>query len=274
MHLLSMRVLHFSFLSLSLMMMLVFVLFWLLVWVETTPAAVGTAASSSSSGAGAKKKKKNKRSNKKVSLCGNGSDDDEEVESEEQLLLRQQQRKPASTAFHDSLDGLSAKSIAGDGSSARSSLSQQNGDDSECGSENVDETDENNDADYFSSESDEEESNSYKPGGYHPVQAGQVYKSRFQVLEKLGWGHFSTVWKCLDKDTGEIVAMKVQKSARHYTEAARDEIELLECTVKAAKQENTIDSIKVVRLIDSFDHVGPHGVRTCFSLLYTYGLLH
>lgn len=90
-----------------------------------------------------------------------------------------------------------------------------------------------------------------------------MYNSRFEVLEKLGWGHFSTVWKCLDRSTGQIVAMKVQKSARHYSEAARDEIDLLKCTVNAAQDQE----IKVVRLIDSFDHSGPHGKRTWLLLL-------
>lgn len=89
-----------------------------------------------------------------------------------------------------------------------------------------------------------------------------MYKSRFVVLEKLGWGHFSTVWQCRDLATDEIVAMKVQKSARHYTEAAQDEIELLQCTVKAATASQSLETIKVVRLIDSFEHAGPHGRRT------------
>lgn len=101
-----------------------------------------------------------------------------------------------------------------------------------------------------------------------------MYNGRFEVLDKLGWGHFSTVWKCRDLKTGDIVAMKVQKSARHYTEAARDEIELLECAEVAAKKEEeatkesgeekqNVDTSHVVRLVDSFDHVGPNGTHVC-----------
>ena len=44
-----------------------------------------------------------------------------------------------------------------------------------------------------------------------------MYHDRYKVLSKLGWGHFSTVWKCLDLDTGYPVAMKVHKSAATYT---------------------------------------------------------
>ena len=35
-------------------------------------------------------------------------------------------------------------------------------------------------------------------GGYHPVKIGDIFHSRYQVLRKLGWGHFSTVWLCWD----------------------------------------------------------------------------
>uniref|UniRef100_M4B4C6 non-specific serine/threonine protein kinase n=1 Tax=Hyaloperonospora arabidopsidis (strain Emoy2) TaxID=559515 RepID=M4B4C6_HYAAE len=129
--------------------------------------------------------------------------------------------------------------------------------------------DEDGEEDEYSSESEDEGESGYKPGGYHRVEVGEVYNSRFQVLEKLGWGHFSTVWKCVDRQTGATVALKVQKSARHYTDAARDEIELLEGTVRAAKatqSESTIEQqevIKVVRLIDSFEHKGPNGLHVC-----------
>jgi hypothetical protein len=36
-------------------------------------------------------------------------------------------------------------------------------------------------------------------GGYHPVSIGDVFKSRYTVESKLGWGHFSTVWLALDR---------------------------------------------------------------------------
>ncbi|CAK5116986.1 unnamed protein product [Aphanomyces euteiches] len=114
-----------------------------------------------------------------------------------------------------------------------------------------------------SSESEEEEETSYKTGGYHRVQVGDVFNQRFTVLEKLGWGHFSTVWRCRDAETGNQVAMKVQKSASHYMEAARDEVELLECVNKAASR--TGIAPRIVKLIASFEHTGPHGVRTRLS---------
>ena len=78
------------------------------------------------------------------------------------------------------------------------------------------------------SNSDDEGTEGYRKGGYHPVKIGEAFKDgRYVVRRKLGWGHFSTCWLCDDLETGATVALKVQKSASHYSEAARDEIEIL-----------------------------------------------
>ena len=74
-----------------------------------------------------------------------------------------------------------------------------------------------------------------------------------QVIAKLGWGHFSTVWlvqliastnsnnsnsnnnsDVQNASAGNFFAMKIQKSAAHYTDAAFDEIELLSDAAKHA----------------------------------------
>merc|ERR1711974_322412 len=84
-------------------------------------------------------------------------------------------------------------------------------------------------SDYHSSEDEIEENEidegkgGYRKGGYHPVTIGEWYKHRYQIKKKLGWGHFSTVWLALDSKTGDYVALKIVKSAPHYTEAAMDE---------------------------------------------------
>ena len=39
---------------------------------------------------------------------------------------------------------------------------------------------------------------SYHPGGYHPVNVGDKFNDRYQVIRKLGYGSFSTVWLATD----------------------------------------------------------------------------
>ena len=109
---------------------------------------------------------------------------------------------------------------------------------------------------------DEEDSEDYCKGGYHPVQVGEQYKDgKYTVVRKLGWGHFSTVWLSKDNTTGKHVALKVVRSAAHYTETALDEIKLLNKVVEANKDHP--GRRHVVSLLDSFNHKGPHGMHVC-----------
>lgn len=55
---------------------------------------------------------------------------------------------------------------------------------------------------------------------------------RYIIVQKLGWGHFSTVWLARDLQFNTFVALKVQKSASHYSEAAYDEVEILDVIAK------------------------------------------
>jgi serine/threonine-protein kinase SRPK3 len=109
---------------------------------------------------------------------------------------------------------------------------------------------------------DEEDSEDYCKGGYHPVQVGEQYKEgKYTIVRKLGWGHFSTVWLSKDNVTGKHVALKVVRSAAHYTETALDEIKLLNKVVGANKDHP--GRAHVVSLLDSFTHKGPNGNHVC-----------
>lgn len=109
---------------------------------------------------------------------------------------------------------------------------------------------------------DEEDSEDYCKGGYHPVTVGENFKEgRYTIVRKLGWGHFSTVWLSKDNVTSKHVALKVVRSAAHYTETAIDEIKLLNKIV-AAKPHHP-GKKHVVSLLDSFEHKGPNGTHVC-----------
>ncbi len=44
----------------------------------------------------------------------------------------------------------------------------------------------------------EEKLKFYEPEQYYPVHIGEVVKSRYEVVGKLGYGAYSTVWLCRD----------------------------------------------------------------------------
>lgn len=43
-------------------------------------------------------------------------------------------------------------------------------------------------------DNDVEELDDYNKDGYHPGHVGEIIDSKYVILKKLGWGHFSTVW--------------------------------------------------------------------------------
>lgn len=49
-----------------------------------------------------------------------------------------------------------------------------------------------------SEDDEQEDSKDYCKGGYHHVNIGDMLNGRYKILRKVGWGHFSTVWLCLD----------------------------------------------------------------------------
>ncbi|TGZ62108.1 hypothetical protein CRM22_007624 [Opisthorchis felineus] len=112
-----------------------------------------------------------------------------------------------------------------------------------------------------SDDDEQEDPRDYCKGGYHPVKIGQVYNGRYHVVRKLGWGHFSTVWLCWDLNIKRFVAMKVVKSALHYTETAIDEIKLLTCVRESAPEDPFRD--KTVQLLDDFRVSGVNGQHVC-----------
>ncbi|TNN07963.1 SRSF protein kinase 2 [Schistosoma japonicum] len=112
-----------------------------------------------------------------------------------------------------------------------------------------------------SDDDEQEDPRDYCKGGYHPVKIGQVYNSRYHVVRKLGWGHFSTVWLCWDLCSKRFVAMKVVKSALHYTETALDEIKLLSCVRESAPDDPFRN--KTVQLLDDFRVSGVNGNHVC-----------
>ncbi|XP_051806024.1 SRSF protein kinase 3 [Acanthochromis polyacanthus] len=115
-----------------------------------------------------------------------------------------------------------------------------------------------------SDDEEQEDPSDYCKGGYYPVKIGDLFNGRYHVVRKLGWGHFSTVWLCWDLQKKRFVALKVVKSAPHYTETALDEIKLLRCVRDSDPSDPYRETI--VQLIDDFKISGVNGVHVCMVL--------
>ncbi|KAJ3603044.1 hypothetical protein NHX12_030788 [Muraenolepis orangiensis] len=112
-----------------------------------------------------------------------------------------------------------------------------------------------------SDEEEQEDPNDYCRGGYHHVKISDLFNGRYHVIRKLGWGHFSTVWLAWDIQGKRFVAMKVVKSAEHYTETALDEIKLLKSVRNTDPSDPSRE--KVVQLLDDFKISGMNGTHVC-----------
>ncbi|XP_056131485.1 SRSF protein kinase 3 [Lampris incognitus] len=115
-----------------------------------------------------------------------------------------------------------------------------------------------------SDDEEQEDPTDYCKGGYYPVKIGDLFNGRYHVVRKLGWGHFSTVWLCWDLQKKRFVALKVVKSAPHYTETALDEIKLLRCVRDSDPSDPHRETI--VQLIEDFKISGINGVHVCMVL--------
>jgi serine/threonine-protein kinase SRPK3 len=84
---------------------------------------------------------------------------------------------------------------------------------------------------------DVEDIDRYRPGGFHPVIAGDVIGDRFEVIHKLGHGGFGTVWLCYDSLEDKWRAVKVVAAShsdkdspelsvlKHFEDVTDDELE-------------------------------------------------
>merc|ERR1719204_554304 len=119
-------------------------------------------------------------------------------------------------------------------------------------------------AEWFDGDEDSD-SKAYGAGGYLRVRIGDKLHNRYVIESKLGWGHFSTVWLATDlmapsASSRRFVALKIQKSAPHYLDAAKDEVQLL----NAAKRKSNAEENYVAQMFDSFIVSASNGKHVVF----------
>ncbi|PWY88291.1 protein kinase [Aspergillus heteromorphus CBS 117.55] len=99
----------------------------------------------------------------------------------------------------------------------------------------------------------------YQPGGYHPTHIGDQHcNGRYEVVHKLGWGSYSTVWLARDHKESRYVALKiiVASSSENCSEGR------ILRGLAAGKADHPGKSF-VSSLLDEFFIDGPNGRHLC-----------
>ncbi|RDA96126.1 hypothetical protein CP533_1750 [Ophiocordyceps camponoti-saundersi (nom. inval.)] len=102
----------------------------------------------------------------------------------------------------------------------------------------------------------------YCPGGYHPVRIGDVFDNgKYQVINKLGYGVYSTVWLACNLETKRYVALKIL-TADSFGDG-NDTFELDILMQLKAQIASSPGAAHILGLLDKFEHRGPNGNHVC-----------
>ncbi|KAM4055869.1 kinase [Hirsutella rhossiliensis] len=98
----------------------------------------------------------------------------------------------------------------------------------------------------------------YTKCGYHPIESGNVLHDRYDIVGKLGYGGWSTVWLARDSRQKQYVALKVG-----IADFLPHEIEALHELEPSSPPANGSDAIP--RILDEFRVRGPNGSHLCYT---------
>jgi serine/threonine-protein kinase PRP4 len=90
------------------------------------------------------------------------------------------------------------------------------------------------------------------PEGYYMTIPGELFESRYHVLQNLGRGMFSSVVRATDTTTNKLVAIKIVRNNDTMRKAGIKEIEIL----KDLAANDPEDKKHIIRLERSFEHKG------------------
>ncbi|KAJ5717692.1 hypothetical protein N7488_003338 [Penicillium malachiteum] len=101
----------------------------------------------------------------------------------------------------------------------------------------------------------------YRPGGYHPTMIGELLHDRYQIVDKLGFGGYSTVWLARDTHLKRYVALKVNTAGR-----LSREIEVLKALAATTSSSHCGYGL-LSTVLDEFEVQGPNGKHSCHTVL-------
>ena len=116
----------------------------------------------------------------------------------------------------------------------------------------------------------------YEPGGYHPVMIDDLLHNRYRIVDKMGYGGYSTIWLARDETLKRYVAIKIGTSSPSFPQR---EIEVLRALHSSgsnlhAHTGSAMGSCTALpSVLDAFDIDGPNGTHACYTLAPAQGSL-
>ena len=85
--------------------------------------------------------------------------------------------------------------------------------------------------------------------------------SKYVVLKKLGWGHFSTVWLAFNISDKKLYALKIMRSNPRYEKVGFDEQEMIRVIMENQGHERWMKGCEnyCVQMFDWFFHHATNG---------------
>lgn len=108
----------------------------------------------------------------------------------------------------------------------------------------------------------------YDSGGYHPVMIGDNLHSRYSIVDKLGYGGYSTTWLARDSHTSRYVVVKVCVPS-----SSPNEIKILRDLSAPTSTPSSKGCDLITTLLDEFEIKGPNGMHPCYTMVPAQGNL-
>ncbi|KAH6632976.1 kinase-like domain-containing protein [Boeremia exigua] len=113
----------------------------------------------------------------------------------------------------------------------------------------------------------------YEPGGYHPVMIDDILHKRYGIVDKLGYGGYSTIWLARDETLKRYVAVKIGISSPSLPQREIHVLRALHSSRSSSKAPAGPDTNALPSVLDAFDIHGPNGSHACYTLTPAQGNL-
>ena len=117
----------------------------------------------------------------------------------------------------------------------------------------------------------------YQRGGYHPVVIDDLLHDRYRIVDKLGFGGYSTIWLARDEIGKSYVAVKIEISSRSLPRREPEILRALHGSSSSSQGPravcNAASAAVLPTVLDVFDVRGPNGTHACYTLTPAQGNL-